>query len=136
MAEISEQGFVVSTFGEYPHPVSGYITKDSGEREAHPSGMVRDTRKGKGRFDLMSPIALRRLAGVYERGAEKYNDHNWRKGAPLSRFLDSAERHINSYKENQWKGVPQDEDHIIQAMWNLMALAHLEETNPELQDIK
>ena len=113
-----------------------YITKDSGVREEHSTGMVRDTRAGKGRFDLITPIALRRIAGVYERGAAKYSDHNWRKGGPFSRFLDSALRHLNVYKENEWAGQEQDEDHLAQAAWNILCLLHFDETNPELNDLR
>ena len=107
-----------------------YITKDSGERESHQSGAVRDVRKGKGRYDLFSPYALKRIAGVFERGAEKYNDRNWEKGMPYSRFLDSALRHTFQYLEGK-----RDEDHLAQAAWNLMAIMHMEETRPELDDM-
>src|SRR3954469_16270146 len=85
-----------------------WTTKDSGARESFPTGMVRDTREGKGRFDLIPPIPLRRLAGVYERGAAKYDDNNWKKGAPYSRFLDSALRHINTWVANEHAGLAQD----------------------------
>jgi len=98
-----------------------YITKDSGERQAFETGSVRDTREGKGRFDLVTPFALDRLAGVYERGAAKYGDRNWEKGQPLSRYLDSALRHINRHLMG-WR----DEDHIAQAAWNLFGFIHTE----------
>jgi len=99
-----------------------YTVKDSGKRETFPSGMVRDTREGKGRYDLVTPHGLRRLALVYERGAIKYDARNWEKGAAFSRFLDSAERHIEQYKA----GLA-DEDHLAQAAWNLFAVMHFEE---------
>ena len=35
---------------------------DSGERQQYATGAVRDLATGKGRYDLISPIALRRLA--------------------------------------------------------------------------
>lgn len=100
----------------------GYITKDSGQRETHSSGAVRDVRTGKGRYDLITPLALKRLAGVYERGAIKYGDHNWTKGMPISRYLDSAIRHIFNYLEGL-----RDEDHLAHGCWNLMAAMHEEE---------
>jgi len=107
-----------------------FTLKDSGQREAFESGMVRDIREGKGRYDLISPIALRRLAIVYEKGAVKYEDRNWEKGAPMSRFMDSALRHLNQYKEGK-----RDEDHIAQACWNLFAMLHFDEVKPELNDL-
>lgn len=99
-----------------------YETKDSGKREEFATGSRRDTREGKGRYDLISPVAMRRLAGVLERGAAKYGDRNWEKGQPLARYLDSALRHIF----NHLAGM-RDEDHVGQAMWNLHAYVHTEE---------
>ena len=97
--------------------------KDSGKREGFKSGAVRDIREGKGRFDLISPFMLKRLAVVYERGAIKYAARNWEKGIPISRCLDSALRHINQFMQGQ-----EDEDHLAQAIWNLTAIIHFQET--------
>lgn len=107
-----------------------FSLKDSGIREEFKTGSVRDSRKGKGRFDLITPFALRRLAIIYEKGAEKYEVRNWEKGQEFSRFLDSAERHINDFKMGK-----EDEDHLAQAAWNLFAIMHLQETMPELDDM-
>lgn len=97
-------------------------TKDSGRREEWDTGSRRDTREGKGRYDLLSPVSIRRLAGVMERGAAKYGDRNWEKGQPLSRYLDSALRHTFQVLEGKT-----DEDHAGQAAWNLMAFIHTQE---------
>ena len=99
-----------------------YITKDSGITQKFSTGAHRDTQKGKGRYDLIPPTALKRLAGVYERGAEKYGDRNWEKGMPIGRFLDSAIRHLYNYLEGK-----RDEDHLGQAMWNVAGAIHIEE---------
>jgi len=96
--------------------------KDSGVRQDFSTGSVRDTREGKGRFDLIPPTALRRLAQHYENGSRKYGDRNWERGQPLSRYLDSALRHINEWREG-WR----DEDHLTAAVWNLVCLIHTEE---------
>lgn len=96
--------------------------KDSGTREQFDTGSRRDTRKGKGRYDLISPIALKRLAKHYENGAEKYGDRNWEKGQPLMRYLDSAIRHI----VNLIEGL-EDEDHAAAAAWNVFAYIHTQE---------
>jgi hypothetical protein len=104
--------------------------KDSGEREIHgENGAVRDIRTGKGRYDLISHIAMRRLAVVYEKGAAKYADRNWEKGMPLCRFFDSAKRHMD-----QWLAGETDEDHLGHAMWNLASMIHLGELRPDLDD--
>jgi len=98
-----------------------YITKDSGVKQEFETGAHRDTQSGKGRYDLIPPAALRRVAGVYQRGAEKYGQRNWERGMPIGRFLDSALRHIYQYIEGK-----RDEDHLAQAMWNVAGAIHVE----------
>lgn len=93
--------------------------KDSGERQEFSTGSKRDTNKGKGRFDLIPPYALKRLAQHFENGAEKYGDRNWEKGQPLARYLDSAIRHAYAFL-----GGSRDEDHLAAVAWN--ALAYIE----------
>jgi hypothetical protein len=96
--------------------------KDSGKHQEFATGSVRDTRDGKGRYDLISPIALKRLAQHYENGARKYNPRNWEKGQPLSRYMDSAIRHAF----NIMAGMD-DEDHAAGAAWNIFAFIHTQE---------
>ncbi len=91
-----------------------FITKDSGKRQEFETGSVRDLATGKGRYDLIPTLPLRRLAGLYERGSAKYGDRNWEKGQPLMRYVDSAMRHINCLVA----GEP-DEDHAAAIAWNL-----------------
>jgi len=98
--------------------------KDSGQREQFPSGMVRDIRTGKGRYDLISPYAMRRLAKTLEEGVEHYGERNWEKGAPTDRFLDSCLRHLI-----QWEMGMDDEDHLGHAFWNLHCIVHFDEKN-------
>lgn len=96
--------------------------KDSGVLEEFATRSKRDVREGKGRFDLISPIALERLAQWYEAGAKKYDDRNWEKGQPLSRCLDSARRHLNKHLMGH-----RDEDHLAAAAWNIFAMIHTED---------
>ncbi len=96
--------------------------KDSGERREFSTGSVRDVRSGKGRFDLVSPIAHKRLAKHYENGSNKYGDWNWSKGQNLSSYMDSLERHANAYKEGL-----RDEDNLAAIAWNAFAMMHTEE---------
>ena len=91
--------------------------KDSGERQNFDTGSVRDTNIGKGRFDLIAPYAMVRIAQHYENGGIKYNFRNWELGQPLSRYLDSAMRHLTKVT----MGL-EDEDHLSAACWNLMAI--------------
>jgi len=90
--------------------------KDSGEREDFSTGSKRDTRKGKGRYDLIPAYPLHRLAVHYQNGSDKYGDWNWILGQPLSRYIDSAMRHLNEVRMGK-----DDEDHEIAVAWNIFA---------------
>jgi len=103
---------------------------DSGKRENFKTGAVRDIQEGKGRFDLISPAALTRLAIHYENGSRKYDDRNWEKGIPASRCFSSAVRHLF-----KWIAGLNDEDHLAAAAWNIFAIMHFEENKPEMIDI-
>lgn len=96
--------------------------QDSGERTEFTTGAVRDTSEGKGRYDLIPQRGLHRLARHFENGAKKYGPNNWRKGIPLSRYLDSGIRHAFKYLEGE-----RDEDHLAAAAWNFICALHTEE---------
>lgn len=106
------------------------MIKDSGERTAFDTGAVRDMAQGKGRCDLLPPLALLRLARHFEAGAEKYGDRNWEKGIPVHSFIDSAIRHVLRYMAGH-----DDEDHLCAAAWNLICAMETEEKMPEMVDI-
>lgn len=95
---------------------------DSGERRIFFTGAQRDSRVGKGRFDLISPIALKRMAIHYENGAKKYGENNWQKGFPLRQYLDSAIRHLFAYL-----GGDRSEDHLSAVAWNAFSFIHTEQ---------
>ena len=115
---------------------NGIPMHDSGERQSFDTGCQRDTQTGKTRPDLIASFALLRLARVYEQGAQKYNDNNWIKGMPYSRVLSSVWRHIIKWKFRKMLGLKQNEDHLMQAAWNLFTLAEYELIHPELDDIQ
>jgi Domain of unknown function (DUF5664) len=102
-----------------------------GKTEQMSTGAQRADATGKGKYVLVSPIAMRRISGVYERGAAAYGANNWKKGMPMSRVLDSALRHLYQYI-----GGDRSEDHLAQAAWNVFAAIHFEETRPELNDLE
>jgi hypothetical protein len=63
------------------------------------------------------------VAELYSRGATKYEDHNWRKGMPSSRFMASMMRHSEAYRAGD-----RDEDHIAGVIFNALALIEFEGT--------
>lgn len=138
-ADVSERLAIVE--GNHPahfvDSVSGaYVTKDSGQREHFPTGMVRDQGAGKGRYDLIPREALHRLAQLYERGAEKYDARNWELGQPFSRAICSMLRHAF-----QASAGMDDEDHLAAVVFNAFAVMTYQERiaagllPPELDDL-
>lgn len=96
---------------------------DSGSRISYGEGMaIREPVTGKGRYDLITPFGIDRLAKWYELGSAKYADRNWEKGMPFSRYVDSAKRHLNKFVMGMT-----DEDHLAAAAWNIFAIIHHEE---------
>lgn len=134
--EIMLGGYETNPIVEVDDPKT-FVVQDSGKRQEFQTGSVRDTREGKGRYDLLPCYAIERLAKHFENGAKKYGDSNWRRGQPLSRYMDSAMRHLFKAMDGQ-----RDEDHLIACVWNLMCLVETEnyiikgELPTELYDIK
>jgi hypothetical protein len=96
---------------------------DSGDRTTFDSGAMRDRAPGKGRYDALQVLAIRRIALIMERADAKYGDcRNWEKGLPVSRYMDSAKRHLDEYIEGKT-----DEDHLGQAAWNILSAMQTEE---------
>lgn len=152
---------------------------DSGVHEEFDTGSRRDSRDGKGRFDLLPCHAMCRLAiqarnipvracmghciskgftGMhsylsgqrlplkpvnwevnqdwhkipvhgwlrvakhFENGAKKYAERNWEKGQPITRYLDSAIRHLVKHV-----GGDRAEDHLGACAWNLTCIIEQEE---------
>jgi len=87
------------------------------------SGAQRSDRTGRGRYDLISPHGLRRLAIQYEAGAKHHEDErNWILGFPISRALCSAIGHLMDHLAGD-----RSEDHLAAAAWQEFAAMHFEE---------
>ncbi len=108
----------------------------SGEMSHFGTGAVRDAMQHKGLPSQIPMSALRAVARRFEDGAEKYGRDNWKKGIPLSRYIDSIYRHLWDFMDGD-----ESEDHLSAVMWNAMCLYETkdridEETLPEsLNDI-
>ena len=104
--------------------------KDSGTRRAFDSGAVRDMAEGKGDMVSVPWESILRLSRHYEAGAKKYARWNFRKGIPVSSFIDSACRHLAKYQCGE-----DDEDHLSAAAFNILGAMLMENTMPEMQDL-
>lgn len=108
---------------------------DSGSRREFtvngvPTGAVRDMSAGKGDMVSIPWESILRLSVHYENGARKYARWNFRKGIPVSSFLDSAQRHLAKYQCGM-----DDEDHLSAAAFNVLGAMLMENTMPEMQDL-
>jgi len=93
--------------------------KDSGTRQEFQTGAVRDTAAGKPMLGLLPGWAMLAYGWIMEAGAKKYAARNWEKGMPVSRYLESAKRHIELYQIGF-----RDEPHLWQAFWNIGGAIH------------
>lgn len=92
---------------------------DSGLRDSFgENAAVREACSGKGLPSLIPTRAMRRLSRRLEDGAGKYARNNWRKGMPLSRYIDSLQRHLWDFMDGDTK-----EDHLGAMIFNVVALS-------------
>lgn len=95
------------------------------------TGAVRSKDADGVRYDLITPIGLRRLAKRHQLGTDKgYADFNWERGMPVHDLLNHAVKHIMDFLE----GDTVDPDNLAGAAWNLMAAMHSQEKWPELNE--
>lgn len=92
------------------------------------TGAVRSSDKAGVRYDLITPIGLRRIAETYKEGYDKYGPFNWERGMPISDILNHTIAHIYQFLS----GVESGEDDLAHAAWNLLAAMHMQETHPNL----
>ena len=85
-------------------------------------------------LNLLSTEALNQTAAVLKFGAQKYAEHNWRKGFAWSRPLAAAMRHLTAFNDGEDKDPESGLSHIGHAMCCLMFLLEFEKTHPELDD--
>ena len=75
------------------------------------------------------PKLMLDVARHFENGALKYGEHNWEKGIPVSRYIDSAVRHLMKDLAGET-----DEDHAAAFVWNCMCAAWTMENLPAMDD--
>lgn len=92
------------------------------KKNKYKTGAEREKNVDKGRFDLLPPKALKRVAIRMQEGTKKYSDNNWKRGMPQHKFIDSALRHIFGYIEKQ-----NNEDHLAAAAFNILAALEQDE---------
>ncbi len=92
--------------------VSG-IKVEEGKKREFSTGAKKQASTGKGTPVLFPPDAYLEISKHFEDGAAIYDARNWEKGIPLSKLIDSLERHIAEEK----MGLT-DERHDRALAWN------------------
>lgn len=86
------------------------------------------------RLELVPVEPLLQIAEVYDFGARKYDDHNWRKGYDWSLSYGAAMRHLLAF----WNGQDRDDEsglpHVAHAAFHLLALLYFMEHHRALDD--
>lgn len=70
------------------------------------------------------------LACHYEEGCNKYGENNWKKGIPVSSYIDSAVRHLLKHIRGD-----QDERHDRAFCWNIVCAIWTVENKPDYMDL-
>ena len=119
-------------------PIYGYSHPDCTDPWA---GEVRTTSSTGGekgvkpaRFDLLPVGPLTTVAKLYGKGAEKYEDHNWRRGYEWSKSYAALMRHATQF----WGGEDVDPDtglpHMASVVFHALALIEYTEHHPDFDD--
>lgn len=98
------------------------------------------------RYELISGRALKDLAEVYTKGAEKYTlrdiegkvlesgANNWKKGMSWMDTIASVQRHIEAWKLGEDIDPDLKTKHLANAAWGLFTLLDFEKSNPHFDD--
>lgn len=81
------------------------------------------------RYDLLSPIGLRRAALASAHGVAKYGEFNNESGLGVAVYLNHALAHIYAYLSGD-----RSEDHLGHLAWNALFACHSEELWPGLNE--
>jgi len=88
--------------------------------------------EGKPRVSLIPPRVILRLAEVFEHGAEKYGEGNWKEGLDPVRLYDAGQRHQLAWLDGERtdeSGYP----HLAHALWNIAVMLELDERSIEAE---
>lgn len=87
---------------------------------------------GKLRWSLVDFESLEDMVKVLEFGAEKYDDHNWKKGLQTTEVSESLMRHLFAYLNGEDKDPESGLSHLGHVMCNAMFLSYTQKHHPEL----
>jgi len=116
---------------EYAKVFGSNPTPDAAQKQL---GTALKFDEGKLPLHLLSTEAMNQTAAVLAFGADKYAEHNWRKGFAWSRPLAAAMRHITAFNAGEDKDPESGLSHLAHAACCIMFLLEFEKTHQELDD--
>lgn len=84
-------------------------------------------------FDCLPYGPIKRLADLYQRGAAKYDKHNWKKGIDQGRCFSSMIRHAFqalAVEQGEASADMVAEDHLAAVVFNAFAIMYNQERKP------
>lgn len=89
---------------------------------------------GKLKWSLVSWKALAPMVRVLMFGAEKYDDHNWKKGLKYTEVTESLQRHLNAFIEGEENDPESKLSHVGHILCNAMFLSYMSMYRKEMDD--
>jgi hypothetical protein len=89
---------------------------------------------GKLKWSLVSWMALAPMVRVLMFGAEKYDDHNWKKGLKYTEVCESLQRHINAFIEGEENDPESKLSHVGHILCNAMFLSYMSMFKKDMDD--
>ena len=89
---------------------------------------------GKLKWSLVSWKALAPMVRVLMFGAEKYDDHNWKKGLKYTEVTESLQRHLNAFIEGENDDPESKLSHVGHILCNAMFLSYMSLFRKDMDD--
>lgn len=74
------------------------------------------------RHGLLPRKGLAAIARVFGFGAQKYQDHNWRRGYEWDKSIDALQRHIDAFVDGETLDEESGEPHLAHAGFHILVL--------------
>lgn len=90
--------------------------------------------QGKLRWSLVDFESLEPMVRVLEFGAQKYSDHNWKKGLSITEICESLLRHTFAYMSGEDMDPESNMSHIGHIQCNAMFLSYMHHKRKDKDD--
>ena len=88
----------------------------------------------KPRMELLPTEGLVEWARAMTFGADKYGDHNWRKGMAWTRVLGSLSRHLTAFSAGEDRDAESGVNHMAHVMCNAAFLLNYDKHQTQFDD--